>query len=197
MSCRTSPAPMPTREHSNEPSSKRARVGSRSESRHVYRVADGASPESDMEHSMDSDGQREATQSVETMDPSQQLLFEMVEDNRKHLHELDVAQSEDDLDPSRMSKPLSRTAIKLRYRQKLLLRGHTRGVAMIRFSPDGQWIASCCQSRAVLCISLSSSEALLMRFNATQPQTRPSRSGTAQVGNSHKPCEDTWRAFQR
>ena len=29
------------------------------------------------------------------------------------------------------------------YRLKATLRGHTRGVACARFSPDGKWIASC------------------------------------------------------
>ncbi|KAI9803760.1 MAG: hypothetical protein M1825_001640 [Sarcosagium campestre] len=29
------------------------------------------------------------------------------------------------------------------YRQKLILRGHKRGVAQVKFSPDGRWIASC------------------------------------------------------
>ncbi|KAI9673885.1 MAG: WD domain protein [Caeruleum heppii] len=31
----------------------------------------------------------------------------------------------------------------LHYRQKLILRGHKKGVAAVRFSPDGKWIASC------------------------------------------------------
>lgn len=33
----------------------------------------------------------------------------------------------------------------VRYRQKMVLRGHRRGVAAVRFSPDGRLIASCCQ----------------------------------------------------
>lgn len=33
--------------------------------------------------------------------------------------------------------------LKLNYKQKLVLEGHKRGVAQVRFSPDGLWIASC------------------------------------------------------
>ena len=33
----------------------------------------------------------------------------------------------------------------VRYTQKMVLRGHRRGVAAVRFSPDGRLIASCCQ----------------------------------------------------
>lgn len=42
-------------------------------------------------------------------------------------------------------KPLSKDR-PLRYKQKLVLRGHKRGVAAVRFSPDGLLIASCCES---------------------------------------------------
>ena len=31
------------------------------------------------------------------------------------------------------------------YRQKLVLRGHRKGVAAVKFSPDGRCIASCCK----------------------------------------------------
>lgn len=33
----------------------------------------------------------------------------------------------------------------VRYTQKMVLRGHRRGVAAVRFSPNGRLIASCCQ----------------------------------------------------
>ena len=32
----------------------------------------------------------------------------------------------------------------LDYKLVTVLRGHQRGVAAVRFSPDGRWIASCC-----------------------------------------------------
>lgn len=41
--------------------------------------------------------------------------------------------------------PPERKASFVRYRQKMVLRGHRRGVAAVRFSPDGRLIASCCQ----------------------------------------------------
>ncbi|KAH6675724.1 prolyl oligopeptidase-like protein [Halenospora varia] len=44
------------------------------------------------------------------------------------------------LDPP---SPPSYKPLKLNYRQKFILRGHRKGVAQVRFSPDGRWIASC------------------------------------------------------
>lgn len=34
---------------------------------------------------------------------------------------------------------------RLHYKPKLVLRGHRKGVAQVKFSPDGRWIASCCR----------------------------------------------------
>ena len=36
----------------------------------------------------------------------------------------------------------------LNYVPRLTLRGHKRGVAAVKFSPDGKWIASCCTDTA-------------------------------------------------
>jgi COMPASS component SWD3 len=33
---------------------------------------------------------------------------------------------------------------RLNYVPYMTLRGHKRGVAAVKFSPDGKWIASCC-----------------------------------------------------
>lgn len=37
------------------------------------------------------------------------------------------------------------TRPRLNFKPKLILRGHKRGVCAVKFSPDGQWIASCCE----------------------------------------------------
>ena len=36
---------------------------------------------------------------------------------------------------------------RLNYVPYMTLRGHKRGVAAVKFSPDGKWIASCCKGR--------------------------------------------------
>lgn len=37
----------------------------------------------------------------------------------------------------------------MRYKQKMVLKGHRKGVAAVRFSPDGRMIASCCKLNAL------------------------------------------------
>ncbi|KAM3077280.1 WD domain protein [Clarireedia jacksonii] len=39
--------------------------------------------------------------------------------------------------------PPAHAPLKLNYKQKFILRGHRKGVAQVRFSPNGRWIASC------------------------------------------------------
>jgi WD40 repeat protein len=39
--------------------------------------------------------------------------------------------------------PPAHKPLKLNYKQKFILRGHRKGVAQVRFSPNGRWIASC------------------------------------------------------
>jgi COMPASS component SWD3 len=45
----------------------------------------------------------------------------------------------------RIATPPRKEPAFVRYKQKLVLRGHRRGVAAVRFSPDGRSIASCCE----------------------------------------------------
>ena len=49
------------------------------------------------------------------------------------------------LPPSPSPIPSPRKAVYFPYAEKLVLRGHRRGVASVRFSPDGRMIASCCE----------------------------------------------------
>ena len=43
------------------------------------------------------------------------------------------------------------------YMEKMVLRGHRKGVAAVRFSPDGRLIASCCKLEGLPVYSISSS----------------------------------------
>ena len=61
--------------------------------------------------------------------------------------------------PVPSSAPLP--AAKLHYKQKLILKGHKKGVSGVKFSPDGKYIASCCTCRDPVCRYIS--------FAATQP----------------------------
>ena len=54
--------------------------------------------------------------------------------------------NERDLETPRLFTPPRRKPAYARYKQKLVLKGHRRGVAAVRFSPDGRMIASCCKS---------------------------------------------------
>ena len=51
---------------------------------------------------------------------------------------------------SRISSEESRGRPYMNYTEKLVLRGHRRGVAAVKFSPDGRCIASCCQSSQLI-----------------------------------------------
>lgn len=59
----------------------------------------------------------------------------------------DTADSETGFQPSSPapSQPPEARQLEFHYKPKLILRGHKRGVAAVKFSPDGKWIASCCK----------------------------------------------------
>ena len=38
---------------------------------------------------------------------------------------------------------------RLNYVPYMTLRGHKRGVSAVKFSPDGKWIASCCEDKYI------------------------------------------------
>jgi len=45
--------------------------------------------------------------------------------------------------PSAETPPKPRQSLRLDYKPRLVLEGHTKGVSQVKFSPDGKWIASC------------------------------------------------------
>ena len=58
-----------------------------------------------------------------------------------------VQDSEDtDQGSSPVPSPAPIAPPRLHYKPRLILRGHKRAVAAVKYSPDGKWIASCCTS---------------------------------------------------
>lgn len=55
--------------------------------------------------------------------------------------------SEDEHTPATKRRRSERPQ-RLNYVPYMTLRGHKRGVAAVKFSPDGKWIASCCEEDA-------------------------------------------------
>lgn len=63
------------------------------------------------------------------------------------LEEGAIRESDDDV-PSAVppwGRDPEESEIKIRYKPKLILTGHQKGVSAVKFSPDGGWIGSCCQ----------------------------------------------------
>jgi COMPASS component SWD3 len=80
----------------------------------------------------------------------------------------------------------------LHFKPHLILRGHKKGVAAVKFSPDGRWIASCCELDAEL--KHAWGFGILMRF-CEQLRTRPSRYGTRKAESSCIRSKAIWRVY--
>lgn len=55
---------------------------------------------------------------------------------------------EDEVEDVRTKRPRWERPRRLNYMPHMTLHGHRRGVAGVKFSPDGEWIASCCMPLA-------------------------------------------------
>ena len=89
-----------------------------------------------------------------------------------------VPSREDSVHTVRPRSPPVKKKTYLPYRQRLVLKGHRKGVAAVKFSPDGRCIASCCK-------------VILSRLGATadqsksQPLMLPSEYGRRPMGNCY------------
>jgi len=64
--------------------------------------------------------------------------------------ELQSPAAEEEQDGAPAKKQKIERPTRLNYVPHMTLRGHKRGVAAVKFSPDGRWIASCCKSEPVV-----------------------------------------------
>lgn len=71
--------------------------------------------------------------------------FESDDAEEEETEERDVSVTPVPVLRARSPTPEKKEAAYVEYRQRAVLRGHKRGVAVVRFSPDGRMIASCCE----------------------------------------------------
>lgn len=64
--------------------------------------------------------------------------------SRSRRHSGDAPSNPSAMITPRVATPPRKEPTFVHYKQKLVLKGHRRGVAAVRFSPDGRSIASCC-----------------------------------------------------
>jgi COMPASS component SWD3 len=70
--------------------------------------------------------------------------------NRSQRQSRDKSATEErSIETPRSATPPRRRPAYVRYKQKMVLKGHRKGVAAVRFSPDGRMIASCCKLNAL------------------------------------------------
>ena len=65
--------------------------------------------------------------------------------SRSQRQSRDVPSNPSPIRTPRIATPPIQEPAFVRYQQKMVLRGHKRGVAAVRVSPDGRSIASCCE----------------------------------------------------
>jgi COMPASS component SWD3 len=63
---------------------------------------------------------------------------------RRHESSTATSSREQSIVTSRSRVPRERKIPFYKYKEKMVLRGHKRGVAAVKFSPDGRLLASCC-----------------------------------------------------
>lgn len=131
-----------TTEYDSERPSKRIRTERDEETRGVIQSPD-ASPAT-TEYESASEGRGGGRRSPEPI-PNPEDLVPMEDRDGEGRDDTEQSHWEHGSDASQVPDTPYRRPLKLCYKQRLILRGHKRGVAAVKFSPDGKWLASCCR----------------------------------------------------
>jgi len=92
------------------------------------------------------------------------------------------------------------------YRPHLILRGHKRAIAAVRFSPDGKWIASCCKlfqlllfliSHITLPITFEHPTGIHLTFSSSLRRHRPHLLCHNRPAHTHPPRPPRWHLLPR
>ena len=90
--------------------------------------------------------QQQPSNSAEALDDEAELQFAYDEYLASDDEEPPQSEADDDQKAKRRQ---SERPQRLDYVPYMTLRGHKRGVAAVKYSPDGKWIASCCRSTSL------------------------------------------------